>query len=59
MAPACADVEGGDDVMRFLEKFVAGPLDDAAETEDVEEGDEEHSEAAPDDVRLRNEGLVD
>jgi hypothetical protein len=59
MAPACADVEGGDDVMRFFEEFVAGPLDDAAETENVEEGDEEHGKAAPYYVGFGDEGLVD
>lgn len=59
MAPTGTDIEGCDDIMGFLEKFIACPLYDAAEAEDVEEGDEEHGEAAPDDVGLRDEGLKD
>lgn len=47
VAPAGSDVEGGDNVMRFFEEFVASPLDDAAEAKDVEEGDKKHGEAAP------------
>mgnify|MGYP001565842764 CR=1 FL=1 len=59
VAPACADVERGDDVMRFLEEFVACPLDDAAQAKNVEEGDEEHGETAPDDIGLSHKGLID
>lgn len=45
--------------MRFFEELIAGPLDDAAETEDVEEGDEEHGETAPYYVGLGNKCLID
>lgn len=46
MAPAGADVEEGDYVVAFAEEFVACHMNYGAQTEDEDEGNENHCYAA-------------
>src|SRR5690242_5706297 len=54
MAPACADVDHSQNIVHLAESLVAGHADAPRGGQNNEEGEENHSNQAPDHVKLTN-----
>lgn len=58
MSPTCTEIQPGNDIVSFPEKFMSSPPDNSLQTEDVEKGDKRHGYHAPNDVSLIDEFLI-